>query len=269
MPEPKRPASAHYSAASQLVDSAKLAYAADSAKTWHAPVEAENRANPAIGMKMPTLPNLLAQKAAVANSLGTLELGTLEHSGAVRLDLNANVNVVISLGSPGGGNGGSDSAKLDLILAALGSMRTELLDRLKEILMDEAIVKATLEHIDATTTAIGGNVGAIGTNVASIGANVTSIATVAGTISDEIDALKEAMKKEGVSQALIDQAAGISQKSDAIELAAESTAAAAKQTAEGASALVPVLEGIAAKGQLTPPAVVPPAPAPVPAPVVP
>jgi hypothetical protein len=117
-----------------------------------------------------------------------------------------------------------------------------------QIMTNEEIALAALKKIDDATTSIG-------TNVTAIGDNVTGIGTVAGTISTEVDALLAAAQKQGVSQALLDQISGIGTKADALSTAATATATAT-------AALVPVLNGIAAKAGN-------PVPVPIPPPLVP
>lgn len=105
--------------------------------------------------------------------------------------------------------------------------------KLDKIMASQAEMEAALTKIDAATTQTAENVVAIG--------------TVADTISTEVDALQDALKNAGVSQALLDQAAAVGSKADSLSAAA--------------GALVPVLQGIASKGSVNP------VPVPVPPPI--
>lgn len=155
--------------------------------------------------------------------------------------INHNVKITIVEGSQ----------KLDEIITRL----TRIEQKADIILMDEKIVRDALTKIDGTTTQIG-------VNVTAIGANVGTIGTVAGTISTEVDSLQTALQTAlsngtGVTQDLVDQAGALSDKASALSDAAVATKNAT-------DALVPVLNGIAAKGVTNPvPLPVPPAPAPV------
>lgn len=119
------------------------------------------------------------------------------------------------------------------------------------LLMDELLVKQSLTKIDAATSAIA-------TNVTTIGGNIQTLGTTATTISSEVDALETKLAEAlangtGVSQELVDQAAAIGDKADALATAADATS-------QATAALVPVLQGIASKGIQDPvPVPVPPA----------
>jgi hypothetical protein len=125
--------------------------------------------------------------------------------------------------------------KLDAIINALNIINT------KEdlIIMDEQAVKDALTKIDAATTKIGGDVKIVADNTQAI--------------NNDVDALLAALKAAlasggGVTQALVDQANAL--------------ATSTQTQSDALDALVPVLQGIAAKGVINPvPVPVPPSPA--------
>jgi len=88
----------------------------------------------------------------------------------------------------------------------------------------EQDVLDALAKIDAATT--------------KIGATIQTEANVIQTVSDEVDALVTALQNAGVSQALVDQASALAEKTQA--------------SSESLDALVPVLQAIAAKGVTNP-----------------
>jgi len=105
----------------------------------------------------------------------------------------------------------------------------------KRIMAKEQDVLDALAKIDAATTRAG--------------ANIQTIANVTQTISDEQDALLEALKNAGVSQALVDQAASLGDRTQAISDALDAHAV--------------FLNAIAAKGAVNPVPVPVPDPVPV------
>lgn len=115
--------------------------------------------------------------------------------------------------------------ELDQRLRNIEQLLKQVLAKENIIIMDEQKVKDALSKIDAATT--------------KIGANIQTVADTDQKISDEIDALQSALAAAlangtGVTQDLVDQAAAVSAKAQA--------------SSDALDALVPVLEGIAAKG---------------------
>jgi len=94
----------------------------------------------------------------------------------------------------------------------------------ERIMAKEQDVLDALAKIDAATT--------------KIGATIQTEANVIQTVSDEVDALVTALQNAGVSQALVDQASALAEKTQA--------------SSESLDALVPVLQAIAAKGVTNP-----------------
>ena len=104
--------------------------------------------------------------------------------------------------------------------------------------MDEALVKAALDRIDAATT--------------QAATNIAALATTDQAISNEFDTLNKALAGalaggQGVTQALVDQASALAGKSQAVS--------------DSLAAMVPALTAIASKGVTNPvPLPIPPAP---------
>lgn len=113
--------------------------------------------------------------------------------------------------------------------------------------MDQA-TQDLLTKIDAATTQIGTNVGVIATNT-------QAIAAVDQVISNELDALIAAATAAGNTPT--DVLAALQTKADALQANADAATAAATAL----QAQIPVLQGIADKGQPVVPTP-PPAPAP-------
>lgn len=150
------------------------------------------------------------------------------------------------------------SAKLDQILTMLGVIKAQN----ERILVNEAEMKTALTRIDVATTAAGTNLSVIGDVMGSVSDNVTAMGTAVGTISTEMDALIAKLLDAGVPQELVDQATGLGAKADAIVTASEAVVTAANAAKNATTALVPVLNGIAAKGENVVPIPVPPPPPP-------
>lgn len=120
--------------------------------------------------------------------------------------------------------------------------------------MDETQVRDALAKIDAATTKTA-------TNVQTISDTVSAEAVAVQTIGTEVDALQKALANAlangtGVTQALVDQAAAVSTK-------AQASSDALDATVKPLQDLIPVLQGIAAKGVVNG-AVAEPVPVPVP-----
>ncbi len=99
-----------------------------------------------------------------------------------------------------------------------------------QIMATEQQVVDALNKIDAATTKVAGN--------------LTVVAQVTQTISDEMDALETALQNAGVSQALVDQASALGDRTQA--------------ASDALATQIPVLQAIASKGVLTPVPVAPP-----------
>ncbi len=131
----------------------------------------------------------------------------------------------------------------DAQFAALNSQLVSISGKVDTILMDESLVRASLDKIDAATTKAAGN--------------IQTLANTDQTISNELDTLNSALAAalksgSGVSQALVDKAAALSAQSQAVS--------------DSLDAMVPALTAIASKGISNPvPVPVPPAPPPAPA----
>jgi hydrogenase maturation factor HypF (carbamoyltransferase family) len=132
----------------------------------------------------------------------------------------------------------SSHAAILAALSGVGVALKTLIAQGKVLIMDEQQVKDALTKIDTATT--------------QIAANLQIVATTAETIDEDVTALQAALAKAlasgtGVTQDLVDQANSISTKSAG--------------TADALAVLIPVLQGIASKGVITPvPVPVPPAP---------
>jgi len=120
------------------------------------------------------------------------------------------------------------------LMPATKSDYKKLADKLDKIMITEQQMVDALNKIDTATT--------------SIAAGVQTEATVAQTISDEMDAFIAAAKAQGISQALLDQATALGTKAQA--------------SSDALTALVPVLQAIATKGVQNPVPVPVPTPAP-------
>ncbi len=94
----------------------------------------------------------------------------------------------------------------------------------ERIMAKEQDVLDALAKIDAATT--------------KIGATIQTEANVIQTVSDEVDALVEALQNAGVSQTLVDQASALAEKTQA--------------SSDSLDTLVPILQAIAAKGVTNP-----------------
>jgi hypothetical protein len=131
----------------------------------------------------------------------------------------------------------------DAQFAALNSQLVSISGKVDQVLMDEALVSTALDKIDVATTKAAGN--------------IQTLANTDQTISTELDALNSALAAalksgSGVSQALVDKAAALSARSQAVS--------------DSLDAMVPALTAIASKGVANPvPIPVPPAPPPAPA----
>ena len=106
----------------------------------------------------------------------------------------------------------------------LDELEARLNKRLDKIMATEQDVVAALQKIDAATT--------------KIAANVQGEANTIQTISDEIDALISKLSNAGVSQALLDEATALAEKTQA--------------ASDALDAQVPVLQAIATKGANNP-----------------
>ncbi len=126
----------------------------------------------------------------------------------------------------------------DAQFTALIAQMSLISGKVDQLLMDEALVKASLDKIDAATTLAA--------------QNLSTLATTDQTISDEFDALLKALAAalaggQGVTQALVDQATALSGRSQAVS--------------DTLTAMVPALQAIAAKGVTNPvPIPIPPVP---------
>lgn len=126
----------------------------------------------------------------------------------------------------------------DAQFTALGSKLDSISGKVDQVLMDEALVSASLDKIDAATTKAAGN--------------IQTLADTDQTISTELDALNGALAAalaggQGVTQALVDKASALSTRSQAVSDALDT--------------MVPALKAIASKGISNPvPVPIPPAP---------
>jgi hypothetical protein len=137
-------------------------------------------------------------------------------------------------------HGGINITQQDPEESGIRGSLNRILDRLKiiegkadKLMATDAEMSAVLTTIDETTTAIA-------TNVEAIGVTSTAAAATAVEISADVDALIAAQGQAGVSQALMDQAAAIRDKATGLGTSVTTVK-------EAAAALVPVLQGIAAK----------------------
>jgi hypothetical protein len=123
--------------------------------------------------------------------------------------------------------------------ADLRSLLVSISGKVDHVLMDEALVKSSLDKIDAATTKAAGN--------------IQILADTDQAISNEFDALNAALAAAlangtGVTQALVDQAAALGSKSQGVS--------------DALDAMVPALQAIASKGVSNPvPVAIPASPA--------